>query len=301
MLRIIFLGTGCMIPTKYRNLLSVALIYNGDVFLFDCGENTQLQIKKAKIHLGKIKNIFISHWHGDHVLGLPGLLQTLNNINVVKEVNIYGPKGSKKFIKNMINSSIVNFKIKVNVIEINSKKKKTILETKDYYIYSYSLFHSTPVLGYSFVEKDKKNINKEKLEKLNIKSSPLLKELKEGKDILIDGKKLKSKEFIFTKKGKKISFIFDTIYDEKLINYAKNSDILISESTFLYSKNKEDAYKNKHMTSLEAGKLAKLSNAKKLILTHFSQRYKDLSEIKLEAEKEFNNVIISEDLMEINL
>ena len=105
-MRLIFLGTGAMIPTKERNLLSVALEYNGNIFLFDTGESVQKQIKFTTLHLGKIKKIFVSHWHGDHVIGLPGLLLTLNNIDSFEKLEIYGPEGTGKYVSNMLNLSL---------------------------------------------------------------------------------------------------------------------------------------------------------------------------------------------------
>ncbi|MCA9459974.1 MAG: MBL fold metallo-hydrolase, partial [Nanoarchaeota archaeon] len=139
-----FLGTGCMIPTKDRNHLSVALEYDGSIFLFDCGEATQLQIRKMKLPMGKIRKIFISHWHGDHVLGLPGLLMTLGNTQGVDLVEIYGPEGSQNYISHMRQSMVFDSKINLKVHEYSPEEGEVvkILENMNYEIYCAKLQHS---------------------------------------------------------------------------------------------------------------------------------------------------------------
>lgn len=297
MIKITFLGTGSMVPTAKRNHTSILLTYKDENILFDCGEGTQRQFRYAKLNPCKITKIFISHWHGDHILGIPGLLQTMMQGEYKKDLEIYGPKGTKKNVKKIMSIFENIGKIKLKVKELTEKDK---VESKEFTIYVRELNHGIPCLAYSFKEKDTLKINKVKLEKLKIKSSPELKKLKEGKDIIIKGEKIKSEDITEKNIGKKISFIFDTKYSEQLIEFVENSDLLISESTYLDEEEMAKDYK--HQTLIQATELAKKSKSKKLVLFHLSQRYdKNTKEFSEYAKKKFDNSIIAKDLMEIKV
>src|SRR3989344_6687172 len=177
---IIFLGTGQAIPTIKRNHTSIWLEYKDEVILVDCGEGTQRQIRKAKLNPCRITRILITHWHGDHILGLPGLLQTLALNGYNKTLHVYGPKGTRTYFSEIMNIFIFQGKLKTQIHEIEKGK---LLETPEFIIDSLQMSHGTPCLAYSFIEKDKFRIDKEKLKKLKLSSSPLIKELKAGKNI----------------------------------------------------------------------------------------------------------------------
>jgi ribonuclease Z len=297
MIKITFLGTGSAVPTAKRNHPSILLNYKEENILFDCGEGTQRQFRYAKINPCKITRLFISHWHGDHVLGIPGLLQTLMLNEYNKTLQIYGPKDTKKKIKKILSIFEKVGNLKINIKELTEKDK---IETSEFIINTKELNHGTPCLAYSFREKDKLRINKEKLKKLGIENSPELKKLKQGKDIKINGKKINHKDLTEQNKGKKITLIFDTKFNTQLIEFAKDSDMLISEATYLDEE--ELAKEHKHQTIAQATTLAKESNSKKLVLFHLSQRYeKDLKEFSDTATKKFKNSIIAKDLMEISV
>jgi len=173
---IIFLGTAQAIPTLTRNHTSIFLKYKDENILIDCGEGTQRQLRKAKINPCKITKILITHWHGDHVLGLPGLFQSLTLNNYNKTLKIYGPKGTKKYIKEFGNIFIPVLKFKAEVYEVSGK----FLDTKDFEISAFSLQHgNVPTNGYQFIEKQKLRINKTKLKKLKLspKDKPKLSQL----------------------------------------------------------------------------------------------------------------------------
>jgi len=300
-MRLVFLGTGAMIPTKERNLLSVALEYNGDIYLFDAGESVQKQIKFTTLHLGKIKKIFISHWHGDHVIGLPGLLLTLNNIKSYKSLEIYGPEGTKRFVRNILNCCFFNFEKDLKIFEYKTKSKVFVIyENKDILIKAIRLKHSVPVLGYLFIEKDKLNLDKKKLKELGLLNNPIVKELKSKKNIKFNNKIIKWKDVTYLKKGKRIAFIFDTRPVDYLIKEIKGFDYLVIEATFSYDEI-DKAEKYIHMTVKESAEISREANVKYLFLTHFSQRYKEINKIEREAKVIFPNTILSKDLMEINL
>ena len=298
MTEIIFLGTSSMQPTKNRNHPSILIIHKGDHILMDCGEGTQRQLKIAGIKFNKISKILISHWHGDHVLGLPGLLSSMNFNDYNKTLNIYGPKGTKKYFNHVKKAFLEKCEVKVKINEI---KKKTFFKSKEYNLEAISLNHGLPTLGFSFIENDKRRIKASKIKEFGIKPGPLLGKLQSGKSITLHSKRIKSDDVTYKIKGKKITYIPDTSYCKNAIELAKDSDLLISESSFS-SVHKDKAIKYKHMTSSEAAQLAELSNSQKLVLTHFSQRYeKDLSELEDEAKSIFKKTESSYDFMKIKL
>ena len=294
---IIFLGTSSMIPTKSRNQLSILLKYKDEGILFDCGEGTQRQLKIIGIPPTKITKILVSHWHLDHVLGLPGLITTLGASNYNKKLKLYGPKNSRRFIENMFKAFIQHQPIDIEVIEI---KKQRIFENNDFYIESLPMKHGIACFGYSFVEKDRRKINLSYLKKFGLKQHPILKKLQHGEDIEWKEKTIKAELATETVKGKKITFITDTLPNENIIKLAKDSDILICESTHTKEVG-EKTEKYKHMTAEQAAELAKKSRAKKLVLMHFSQRYKTTEPFIKEARKVFKNTIAAEDFKVIKV
>ncbi|MBI2498974.1 ribonuclease Z [Candidatus Woesearchaeota archaeon] len=295
-MKITFLGTSAMVPTKERNHPGILINYDRENILLDCGENTQRQLKFINFSPSKITRLLISHWHGDHILGIPGLIQTLGANNYEKTLEIYGPKNSKIFIKKIMNSFLLKDKIKYKVHEVNGK----FFENEDFYLEAAYLKHSAPCLSFSLIEKPKRRMNLKYLKKFNLTKHPLLGELQKGKDIVYNNKKIKAKDSTFLIKGKKITYLSDTILDNSCIKAAKDSDLLIAESTFANDL-KEKAKKYQHLTAEQAALIAKKSKSKKLILTHFSQRYKNLDILEKEAKKIFKNTILAKDFMNIIL
>ncbi|MBI2148836.1 ribonuclease Z [Candidatus Woesearchaeota archaeon] len=296
-MKIVFLGTGSMQPTKERNVSSIYFNHESENILFDCGEGTQRQMRLKEISPTKITKIIVSHFHADHVLGLGGLLRTLEANEYNKTITIYGPKGVEKFVHNIIHSAYYGDSIKIKTIEI---KPGIIINEEKFTVEAFQLDHSVPSFGFRLKEKDRRKINLEYLKKFELKQHPLLGELQKGKDIVWNDKKITAKKATNVVKGKIISIIFDTGYFNNIIKLAKDADLLISESTFSIEE-KDKAREYKHLTAEDAAKIAKKSKAKKLILTHFSPRYKDISKLQKEAEKEFNSVECASDLMEINI
>ena len=296
-IKLTFLGTAASIPTIKRNHPAIFLDYKGEHILFDCGEGTQRQFRKAKINPGKITRLLISHWHGDHVLGIPGLMQTLALSGYKKTFYVYGPKGTKKLMKKMweLFAFVGNYNIKVE--EVSGK----FFETEDFYLEAKAMTHRIPCNAYSFVVKDKLRIDKKKLSKAKIPGGPLISKIKQGKDINYNGKKYKAKNLTYIEKGKKVSVVMDTGMNNKVVSFVKNSDLLICESSFGEDK-KEFAKERFHLIARQTGEIAKKSKSKKLVLTHISQRYeKDMKSILNQAEKEFKNVSIVKDLDEVEV
>ncbi len=301
-INITFLGTGSAIPTARRNHPAILLQYRNENVLVDCGEGTQRQFRKAKLNPGKITKILISHWHGDHTLGLPGLLQTmiLNGRN--DKLDIYGPRGTKEKLKEMLDvfmKRYFNLNDKFGrgfEIVVHEVEKRKIFDDDDFYIETSDANHGIPAIAYSFVVKEKNRLDREKLNKLNIPNSPLIGDLANGKVVEIDGKKIDGAKLIYKEKSRKVVFIMDTLYNEDAIDLSKGADLIISEAS--YSKDEQEiANEYKHMTSIDAAKIAKKAKAKSLALIHLSQRYDMIPKIILnEAKTIFKDVIVPDDL-----
>jgi ribonuclease Z len=297
-MKITFLGTSDAIPSITRNHTSILLNYDGENILIDCGEGTQRQFRKAKLNPCKITRILISHWHGDHTLGISGILQTLALSGYKKTLFIYGPKGTKKFMKELFKTFIFagkRFPIKIE--EVDGK----FFENKDFYLESKKMVHGIPCNAYVFVKKGQIRIDKKKLKKSKLPSGPLLQKIKQGKNITYKGKKYLAKNLTFSEGNKKISFVFDTSINKNIVPFVKDSNILICESSF-DSGLENRAKEYKHLTAKQAGEIAKKSKSKKLILTHISQRYdKNPKKILNDAKKVFKNSFLVKDLDKIEV
>ncbi len=295
-----FLGTGSAIPTARRNHPAMLLQYKEENILVDCGEGTQRQFRIARLNPCKITRILITHWHGDHVLGLPGLLQTLMLNGYNKTLKIYGPKGTKRMMDSYMNLfAKKGEKFPIEIQEINKK----FVDTKEFFLQAEQMDHGMPSLAYSFIIKEKSRLDKKKLEKLKIPMGSLIGELAKGKTITLDKKKIDGKKLIYKEAQRKITFIMDTKLNPKAISLAKDSDLVICESTYS-SEEKELARDHYHLTSDQAAEIAKKSKSKKLILTHLSQRYevkKQQEKILKQAQKVFKNSEIVKDFDKMEL
>jgi len=296
MIKVIFLGTSDAIPSAERNHTSILLEYKNESILVDCGEGTQRQFRKAKLNLNRITKILITHWHGDHVLGLPGLLQTLAFSDYNKTLNIYGPRGTKEFMKILLKTFAFQGKYKINVEEVENK----FFENEEFYLEAEKMTHGIPCNAYIFVKKGRLRIDKKKLEKTKLKG-PILKKLKEGKDVVYNEKKYFAKNLTYEELGKKVSFVFDTSFNKNIVPFVKNSDLLVCESTF-GAELEDRAEEYKHLNVKRTAEIAKKSKSKKLVLTHISQRYsKNPKKILDAAKKIFKNSFLVRDLDEIEV
>ena len=297
-MEIIFLGTSSAVPTLERNHPSIALRAFAEVMLFDCGEGTQRQLIEAKISPMKITKIFISHFHGDHILGLGGLIQSLGFRGREKDLDIYGPKGLHKIINAI--SSFGYFQINYN-LNIHEIQDGTVIETEDYVVECAKVEHNIPSYAYSIREKKKPLFLREKAEELGIPPGPLYGKLHNGEEVEFEGRIIKPEQVLGeAKKGKKISYSGDTKPCEAMIRLARDSDILIHESTY-EAEDYQRAVDNAHSTSVEAAEIAKEAEVKELVLTHISTRYTSDENIKSEAQKVFKNTKVARDYMKIDL
>lgn len=290
-IKVTFLGTSAQIPSAKRNHTAILITYKDENILVDCGEGTQIQFRRAQLNPCKITKILITHIHGDHTFGLPGLLSTLNFSGYNKELHIYGPKGTKKFLDEFLGISEVKRNFNIKIQEISGK----FYEKEDFYLEAESMQHGIPTNAYNFVIKSKSRIDKSKLKKYKIPEGPLLKDIKQGKDIVYEGKKYKAKDLVYIEEGKKISFVLDTVFNNKIVKFVKDADLLICDASFS-SENSKEAKEHMHLTAKQDGEIAKSAKVKKLILTHISQRYDNkLKELLDDAKKDFKNVVVAED------
>ncbi|MDO8628678.1 MAG: ribonuclease Z [Nanoarchaeota archaeon] len=297
-MKITFLGTSCMMPTPKRNHPAVVLSWEGENILLDCGENTQRQLRIAGIPPTAITKILLTHWHGDHVLGLPGLIQSMVGNNYARVLEIYGPKFTKKNVEHMLGGfALQGDKMKILVKEVDAG---IFFENRDFRLESLQVKHSVPCVAFAFQELPKRKMNLALLKKLGIPRGPLFGKLQRGEDVMFNGKKVLAKKATFLVPGKRIVYLTDTSLVDNCYVIAKNADVLVSEST--YSKVDEEKAKEKlHLTAEQAALIAKKSKAKKLALMHFSQRYKDVSALEREAQKVFKHSQVMNDFDVITL
>ena len=295
-----FLGTSSMVPTKDRNVLGHFLDFNGEGIMIDCGEGTQRQMNIAGINRLRVNKILLTHWHGDHVLGLVGFLQTLSHSENPPSIHLYGPIGSKENIDLMMRATQHQSLLSLEVTELNPDGVEKFFENENYYLECTNLEHPVQVLGFNFVEKDQRRIDMAKAAKFGIKEGPLVGKLKKGEDVEVNGKEIKADEVSYIQEGKKISFVIDTVFCENAVKLAEDADLLVCEATFL-TKHEDRATDYQHMTAAQAATLASQANVKELVITHFSQRYKDVNEILEEASTIFPDTKPAHDFMKVKL
>ena len=307
-MNITFLGTSSGVPTLTRNVSSLALKLSqkAEVWLFDCGEGTQHQLIKSTIKSSQIRKIFITHMHGDHIYGLPGLLATLGLSGNSKGIDIYGPSNLKNFIYSALKNSYckISFPLKFFEVENSAQTNTNIFEDEFMEVKCASLKHRLPAFGYRVNEKDKPGqFNLEKAKKLNIPEGPIYGRLHSGQRVkLEDGRILNGSDFCGEpRKGESFVYCTDTIFSKRAVELSKNVDLLVHESTFS-DKDEEMAFEKLHSTTIMAAKTALLSNAKKLVLTHISPRYTPKSLVKPidllnEAKQIFPNTFLAKDFL----
>jgi ribonuclease Z len=297
---ITFLGTTASIPTKYRNHPAIYLRYqseNEHCFLFDCGEGTQKQMLLAGLNFMRLNHIFITHWHADHFAGLLGLIETMNLENRRKPLMIFAPE-AQKFVKDLLDIGYAHkgFEIIAKDVEFEGSQTQKLLDEDEYEILAIPVKHGIPAVAYCFHEKDRIKIDKKKSKALGLpKRGPIYKKIKAGGSAVYKGKLINLKDISFVEKGKKVTYSGDTTPCDTLISLAKDSDILIHESTYF-----EDDLERKHTTFKDIIEIAEKTNAKRIILTHISRRYQNIKELR-EKIKDYPNMKIAKDFMKVNL
>ena len=291
MMKLTILGSCSAYPTLNRFTTSQILQINGKSFLIDCGEGAQIQLRKNKIKFNSIEDILISHLHGDHFFGLPGLILTFNLLGREKPLNIYGPKGIKKIIVSLLKIGNTWTNYKLNFTELKNPKSEIIYDKNDISITTIPLYHGIYTNGFLF--RKKTSVHKlmvDKAQSYGIDKTQFA-GIKLGKDgVKTDGSIIQNIELV-EPLNPDITYAYcgDTLFNEKIIEQIKGCDLLYHESTFL-KKHENFAKKTFHSTAEQAALIAKKSNVKKLILGHFSTRYKDLDLFIKESKSIFPNV-----------
>ncbi|MEK6971233.1 MAG: ribonuclease Z, partial [Thermoproteota archaeon] len=272
-MRLIFLGTSAAQPTSERALTCICLEKDGEVLMFDAGEGAQISYLKCGLGWNKKMKIFVTHLHGDHCIGILGLLQTMTLQNRIEPVEIYGPEGIEEFIAS--NIKILNFGLSFPVI-ISTVSEGLVLEDKTYFIHACEAEHFIPAFSYLFQEKDKPGkFYPERAKALDIPEGELWHNLQMDHEIRVGNKTVRPSDVMGEKRrGKKIGISGDTRPTKKLEDFFKNCNYLSFDSTFS-NELKEKAIETCHSTAKEAAMLAKNANVENLILTHFSARYKN--------------------------
>jgi len=300
-----FLGTGAGVPAKARNVTSIALQLleeRGTVWLFDCGEATQHQILKTAIKPRKIEKIFITHLHGDHIFGLPGLLGSRSFQGGTEKLTIYGPKGIADFVRTSLAVSTTHLKYPLEIIEI---EEGMIFKDEQFTVYALPLDHGIYCVGYRIVEQDRPgSLLVDKLKREGVKPGPIFKALKKGERVqLEDGRLLDGNDYLGeAQKGRIITILGDTRMCENAVRLAVDADYVVHESTFAADE-EEMAKAYFHSTTVQAAQVAKTAAAKHLILTHISSRYtaNEVEQLRQESAAIFPNTIVAEDFLQVKI
>jgi len=305
-MELLFLGTGSGVPSKQRNVTSIALKLldeRNSIWLFDCGEGTQHQILNTTVKPRKIKKIFISHMHGDHIYGLPGFLSSRGFQGGEDEVTIYGPKGIKGYVQMSLKYSGTHLAYPLRFVEFD--KAGAIFEDDQFKVTVDTLQHGIPSYGFRIEEADHEGaLDAERLQELNVPSGPVYGRLKNKEVVTLnDGRTLDGKDFVGSKQpGRVVTILGDTIKHPHSIKLADQADVLVHEGTF--GKEETDlARKYNHSTTTQAAEVAHEAGVKRLLLTHFSSRYlyKDLQQLEKEARNIFSKTHVMKDLQEISI
>ena len=290
MIKTVILGTAGSAPTKTRRMPSVAIIYEGDTLLFDCGEGTQFRMLEQDINPLRVKAIFISHAHGDHTIGIAGLVRTMGMNNRKTPLLIFVPAGDEKVIQSLIvfDRAMINYKIIIKGI-----RSGLVYAGRDYEVSAFKLTHTIPTYGYVFKEKDKLRFKKDIAKKLGIKGTAFAVLEKRG-SVRVGKKLITLKQVTWKQEGKKIVYATDTRPTNTTVTAARNADLLIHESSYKTSETAL-AKKRKHSAAGEVALLARKAHVKRLVLTHISARHRTDTELLRDARKEFKNSVVAKD------
>jgi ribonuclease Z len=289
---LIILGCSSQQPTRTRNHGAYLLRWNDEGLLFDPGEGTQRQFIYANVAPTCVTRIFVSHFHGDHCLGLGSMLMRLNLDKVTHPIHCYYPASGKKYFDRLRYGTIYHETI--NVVE-HPVYMPGIVESDDLFkIEATFLEHGVDNIGWRITEPDVRKFDREKLIQHGV-VGPLVKELQEREGIVINGQQVHIDDVSWIRKGDSFAIVIDTRYCKNAVDIARGARLLLCESTYL-DEHKDLAYKHYHLTAKQAAELAKEANVDKLILTHFSARYQNLRPVELEAQAIFPNTEVAEDL-----
>jgi len=297
------LGCGGMMPLPYRHLTSVLLRREGELFLFDCGEGTQVALKRLNLKWKKITAIFISHTHADHVTGLPGLLMLSSQVDRDEPLYIIGPPKIKEYIES--SRRVLDMYINYDIVIKEVTEAGLVYEGDGFSVKSFWLDHTKPCMGYS-LEEDMRagEFKPDKARELGVPCGPLWSRLQSGDEVILTDNKVVKPEDVMgpMRRGRKFSFVTDTKYLDSIKDEVAESDLFICEGMFEKGM-EEDAAEKKHMTSPQAAKIGLDANVKKMGLIHYSPRYTDyeLKKLLQDAKEVFPNTFLTKDRMALKI
>ena len=298
-LRVLFLGTAAGVPTPKRSLPAVLLQREGELLMFDCGEGAQRQMIQARASLNRKMKVFVTHMHGDHVLGLPGLMQTMALLNREKKLDVYGPPRISDFMLAIRETVPFGLTFQVEIHEI--QEAGTVCEEEDYVVEAVRSRHAVPSFAYAYVEKPRPGrFHPKKAKALGVPEGPMWGRLQRGQSVKLPaGRVVKPVEVMDRpRRGRKIVYTGDTRPFRLLDRLSLDADLLIHEST-LGEELAERAKEYGHSTPREAAGTAKRAGVKRLVLTHISQRYKETRSVLKQARRTFRNTAVAEDFMRL--
>jgi ribonuclease Z len=300
-LRVIFLGTAGSVPTPKRSLPAIVIQRKDELLIFDCGEGIQRQMIQAGVGFHRKTKVFITHLHGDHVLGLPGLLQTMSLMDRERRLKIYGPPGIEAFVNAIQQTVQFNLTFPLEILEV--RDANIVCEEKEYEVHAVWADHVVPSLAYVLIEKPRPGkFNLEKAEALGVPEGPLWSKLQHGSAVkLPNGRVVKSEEVVGPPRpGRKVVYSGDTRPTENVVELAQNADLLIHDGTF-DDELTDKAYEDGHSTASQAAEIASKAKVEWLILTHVSARYRNVDVLVEQARNFFPKTDIAEDFMNFDL
>ncbi|MCR4900320.1 MAG: ribonuclease Z [Treponema sp.] len=297
------LGCGGMMPLPYRHLTSVLLRREGNLFLFDCGEGTQVSLRRLNLKWKKIDAIFISHTHADHVTGLPGILMLTAQVDRTEPLYIYGPPKVKEYVET--SRKVLDMYINYPIVVQEITAPCVVHSGKDFYIRAFPLEHTKTCVGYTLEELDRPGeFNPQKAQELGVPCGPLWAQLQQGFEVqAADGTTVKPEQVLGPKRsGRKFSFVTDTLYKPAIADEVRGSDLLVCEGMFEEALI-DQAKEKKHMTAGQAATIARDANVRRMCMIHYSPRYtdKELTKLLEEAQKIWPAAELSRDRMQIDI
>ena len=287
------LGCGAAAPTPYFLTTSQLVNVHDQLILIDCGEGTQLSLRKSRIKFQKIKNILISHMHGDHTLGLPGLIASMNLLSRTVPLNVFGPKELSEMVKKVWHLTDTHIDFEVNFIATNSSDITTIVESESFTIKSFPTKHRVDTCGFRIDEKPGSYSLKPSVKKKHNLNHLEIQKLKRGEDLERDGCRIENHLMCTAPKHtRSYSYAADSAFTPKVVDAVAGSSLLYHEATFEI-KDENIAKKTLHSTSKDAARVASDASVNKLLLGHFSNRYRDLSNLLTEAKEVFDKTELS--------
>jgi ribonuclease Z len=296
--KLIFLGTSSGRPTPRRNVSSIALARESEWLLFDCGEGAQIQLLRTSLRLSRLRYVFITHLHGDHVLGLPGLLGTINLSRHDQSVGVFGPPGVSRYVRDVSRATHFHPSFPLQITEVN---EGIVLDTDEFTVEARRLNHRVLAFGYAIQEKPRPGrFDVEAARRLGIPPGPLYGRLQRGEAVtLADGTRVEPATVVGpARTGLRVAYCTDTGPSEGARRLADGADVLVHEATYTTDL-ADEAEARGHSTAADAARVARAARAKRLLITHFSPRYDDVGPLLAEARAVFPNTFAAYDLLEV--